>query len=480
MVDLNDFAQLRVGLLGLGLEAYWPQFSGLKPRLEEYLREFEQYLQSPERTIVNLGMIDSLNKAVTVGHQCRQEDLDVLLVYVTTYALSSTLLAVIQRAKVPMILLNLQPEPAIALDQINLLTDRTERTGEWLAYCSSCTLPELANVLRRVKIPFFQVTGALHHDPVCREELEKWLNAARTVKILSHSKLGLMGHYYSGMLDITTDLVQVSGRFGTVIEMLEVDTLSGYRREVSNKEVAEKIEVFHREFVFVPGCTEDDRMLSARTSVALDRMIAEHSLDILAYYYKGTGVPENEDTMSSIILGTSLLTAAGIPVAGEYDVKNAIAMKIMETLGGGGSFTEYYGIDYKDDVVLMGHDGPGHPKMAQSRMEVHPLVVYHGKVGRGLSVQMSVRHGPITLLSIVEDRDLGFFLLVAEGESVAGEILKIGNTNSRYRFPLGARSFVEAWNSRGPAHHCAVGTGHLTSTLRAVAELLQIRIVQIC
>jgi L-arabinose isomerase len=64
MVDLNDFAQLRVGLLGLGLEAYWPQFSGLKPRLEEHVREIEQYLQSPERTIVNLGMIDSLNKAV--------------------------------------------------------------------------------------------------------------------------------------------------------------------------------------------------------------------------------------------------------------------------------------------------------------------------------------------------------------------------------------------------------------------------------
>ncbi len=224
----------------------------------------------------------------------------------------------------------------------------------------------------------------------------------------------------------------------------------------------------------------EELVRAAQTSIALDRFVAIHDLRSLAYYYMGSGVPANEDTMSSIILGTSLLTARGIPVAGEYEVKNVLAMKIMDELGAGGSFTEYYALDLKADHVLMGHDGPGHIAIAESKTKVRPLAVYHGKVGRGLSVEMSVKHGPVTLLSVVEDGAHGFKLLAAQAECVPGEVLRIGNTNSHYRFPIGARGFVEAWNAQGPAHHCAIGVGHLAGKLRKVAQLMQIPIVQVC
>jgi L-arabinose isomerase len=200
----------------------------------------------------------------------------------------------------------------------------------------------------------------------------------------------------------------------------------------------------------------------------------------MAYYYKGSGVQENGDTVSSIILGTSMLTGSGVPVAGEYEVKNIIAMKIMDLLGAGGSFTEYYAMDFADNVILMGHDGPGHVGIAQGKVRVRPLKIYHGKVGGGFSVEMSVRCGPITLLSVVEHKEHGFTLLVAEGLCVKGEILEIGNTNSRYRFPLGARRFVEEWNSHGPAHHCAVGVGHVGKLIYKVSQLLDLNFEQVC
>ena len=409
-----------------------------------------------------------------------REDLDLLLIYVTTYALSSTVLPLIKRAKLPVILLNLQPSAALDYERFNAMESRTAMTGEWLAYCSSCPVPEIANVLRRLDIPFFQVTGTLHDDSECWSEIEAWLRAAEVINTLAHSRLGLMGHYYGGMLDVATDLAQVSGRFGLHIEMLELSELSRLRRGADDLAVADKVEEFRSFFDVGEDCTASELDRAARSSVALDRLIDLRDLDLMAYYALGSGVAENEDTMSSIILGTSMLTGRGVPVAGEYEVKNVIAMKMLDLLGLGGSFTEVYALDFVADLVLMGHDGPGHVGMAQSKIKVRPLQVYHGKVGAGLSVEMSVRHGPVTLLSVVEDRDRGFMLLTAEGESVPGAILEIGNTNSRYRFPIGARHFVESWNSHGPAHHCAIGLGHAAAQLEKVASLLSLRSVRVC
>ena len=476
----SKYRQLRVGLVGLGLEAYWSQFEGLEQRLLGYLGEVEQLISSEARVIVNLGLLDTQEKALEAAHRCRREEIEILLVYVTTYALSATVLPLIKRAGVPVVLLNLQPAAAIDYERFNAMENRTAMTGEWLAYCSACPVPEIANVLRRLDIPFHQVTGMLHDDPIVTRELEQWLRAAEVVHALAHSRLGLMGHYYGGMLDIATDLVQVSGRFGLHIEMLEVDQLSAFRRDIDDLALEQKVAELRAFFSVADDCSAAELTLAARTSIALDRLVAEMKLDLLAYFYKGSGVAENEDTISSIILGASMLTGRGVPVAGEYEVKNVIAMKIMDLLGVGGSFTEFYAVDFTEDLVLMGHDGPGHTRIAQEKIKVRPLRVYHGKVGAGLSVEMSVKHGPVTLLSVVEHPQRGFLLLIAEGKSVPGATLEIGNTNSRYRFDLGTREFLEAWNSHGPAHHCAIGLGHIASQLSKVASLLGLASVQVC
>ncbi len=484
IVTTTDFTQTnmehRVGLFSIGLEAYWGQFPGLRERLLSYNGTIARRLAGFGATVVNVGMVDSPEKAVAAGHAFRQADVDLLFLHVSTYALSSTVLPVLRRSKVPVVLLNLSPLAAIDYDAFNRMGERTAMTGEWLAHCQACSIPEIANVFRRSNISFHQVTGTLDDGDAAWPEIAEWVQASRVAHAMEHNRLGIMGHYYSGMLDIYSDLTLQTSTFGTHIEIVEVGELAALRRGVSAAEIAARVLQIQECFDVQSDCPRDELDSAACTSVAVDRLVEKYRLGSLAYYYKGTGIAENEDAISSISVGISLLTARGVPVAGELEVKNVQAMKILDLFGVGGSFTEYYANDFKDDVILMGHDGPGHIAIANGKPKLRPLGVYHGKVGRGLSIEMSVKHGPVTLLSVTETGTGALKFVVAEGESVPGPILEIGNTNSRYRFPLGVRGFLQAWNAQGPAHHCAVGVGHHSAKLEKLAALLGIECIRVC
>jgi L-arabinose isomerase len=472
--------QVKVGLFSIGLDVYWAQFEGLKNRLIGYNQTIAARLANSGATVVNLGLIDTPEKGLAAGHQFRESDVDLIFLHAATYALSSTVLAVVRRAKVPVIILNLAPGAAIDYGAFKAMIDRQQMTGEWLAWCGACPVPEIANVFSRSEIPFFQVTGMITDDEVAWTEIEEWVQAATTAYALEHNRLGLMGHYYGGMLDIYSDLTKHCAAFGGHIEMIEVDELALLRNRVERFEIDDRVALFSDRFHIQPDCSRQDLEQCAITSVALDRLVEAHDLGSMAYYYKGTGNDANLAAISSIILGNTLLTSRGIPVAGEYDVKNVHAMKIMDSFHAGGSFSEYYAIDFNDDVVLWGHDGPGHFAIAEGKAKVKPLSVYHGKAGRGLSVEMSVRNGPVTLLSVVDSGSARLSLLIAEGRSVSGPILEIGNTNSRYSFPTGARAFIKEWNRHGPAHHCAIGVGHIASKLKKFGALLGLETIQVC
>ncbi|MBR5175286.1 MAG: L-fucose/L-arabinose isomerase family protein [Bacteroidales bacterium] len=463
----------RIGFFSTGLCTYWGQFAGLLDKLTNHASTIVSWIRETGGVVVcDAGMVDSPQEARNAAFKLKESAVDMVFIYVATYSLSSTILPVVKELGCPVILLNIQPGPSIDYKVINSLDDRGEKTGLWLEYCQACAIPEIAGVLSSAGLKRSIVTGHLS-DGTTKAEVISWIEAAKVVRGMKDNRMGLLGHYYCGMLDVYTDLRKVSATFGTHLEIVEMDELATIRNQVSEEEVEAKLEEFRKKFDVNPNCSEYETRRAAKTAVALDKMVAAHDLGSMAYYYEGSAGNVSEDIVTSVIPGNTLLTGRGIPVAGEYEVKNALAMKIMSLLGAGGSFSEFYAMDFEDDVILLGHDGPAHPLIADGKVELVPLPVYHGKPGKGLSIQMTVRPGDVTLLSVCEGPD-GVFLLTAEGESVTGDVLNIGNTNSRYRFPCGMRSFFDQWCEAGPSHHCAVGVGKQVEIIRRIAFLLGI------
>jgi len=465
--------EVKVGFFSIGLDTYWAQFRGLRRNLMRYHRELCAGLEGSGVAVVDAGLVDNPDKARAAGELFRAEGVEMVFLFIATYALSSTVLPVAQGAGVPVVVLNVQPVPQLDYAAFNALGDRGVMTGVWLEHCQSCSAPEIACAFNRAGISYRLVTGHLR-DPEVWREMREWAEAARVRAGMRVNRLGVLGHYYCGMLDVYSDLAQQSAVFGTHVELLEMCELHALREAVTQRQVARKIADFRKSFDVSRECGAAELERAARTSAALDALVARHRLGAMAYYYEGQPGNAYEDIATSVIAGNTLLTGRHVPVAGECEVKNAQAMKIMDLFGAGGSFSEFYLSDFTDDVVYLGHDGPAHFAISEGRVGLVPVPVYHGKPGKGLSIQMTVRHGPVTLLSVVQRGDGRLRLLTAEGESVPGPVLMIGNTNSRYRFAAGAKGFMNAWSKAGPAHHCAIGVGHIAGKIEKLAHLLGI------
>ncbi len=461
----------KVGVFGIGLAAYWPQFPGLRERLCAYQAEIEQRLAGFGVAVVSAGLVDSAPAAQQAGRLFRREDIEVLFCYAGTYATSSQVLPAVQRAQVPVVVLNLQP--VAALDYEN--TD----TAEWLANCSVCCVPEISNAFTRGRIGFQVVSGMLHGDDDAWGQIEDWCRAAAAAHAVRQSRIGFLGHTYPGMLDMYSDFTMVHAQTGAHVEILEMCDLDQRVQAAGGAEIDAKLAHAREVFDLAPDIADEDLHWAARVAAGLDRLVEDFDLQALAYYYRGLDGNPYERLAAGMILGNSLLTARGIPAGGEGDLKNCLAMMILDRLGAGGSYTEFYAMDFREGFLLMGHDGPGHLAISDQRPLLRSLGLYHGKRGHGVSVEFKVRSGPVTILGMTQTAEGNLKMIAAEGESLPGPILRIGNTNSRLRFRLPPAEFVNRWCREAPTHHCALGVGHQIARLEKVSVLLGIPLARV-
>ena len=461
----------RIGIFGIGLAAYWPQFPGMKERLEGYRRAVEERVRGFGCEVVSAGLVDTPEEARRAGQLFLREDVDLILCYVATYATSSQALPVVQKARAPVLVLNLQPSAALDYE--------TADTAEWLANCSVCCVPEIANAFARARIDFHMVSGQLHEDAATWREIEEWCLAAAVARAFRQCRIGFLGHTYPGMLDMYADFTTMHAQLGAHIEVLEMDDLAKRVAAAGADEAGAKLAAAREVFAIDADVPAGDLEWAARVAVGLDRLAADFALDGLTYYYRGLDGNEFERVGAGMILGNTLLTARGIPTSGEGDLKTCIAMLMMDRFGAGGSFTEFYAMDFRENFVLMGHDGPGHIAISNERPVLRGLGLYHGKRGAGVSVEFKVQTGPVTLLGLTQTADGALKLVAAEGESLPGPILRIGNTNSRLRFGMGPAEFINRWSMEGPTHHCALGVGHNVGRIGKLASLLKIPLAEV-
>ncbi|WP_198671475.1 L-fucose/L-arabinose isomerase family protein [Desertihabitans aurantiacus] len=455
----------RVGLVSGGLGTYWPQFPGLLPQLQDAARRVGERLRQMDVELVDAGFVSDATEAATAAETLRRSDLDLVVIHLATYLTSSMVLPIAQRAGAPVLVIDLQPSPKMDHAAFD--------TGQWLAYCGQCPVPEVGNVFRRARIPFRSVSGHLDHEPAWRR-IECWVTAAKVHSRLRRARLGLMGHLYPGMLDVSTDLTLMSTTFGAHVEVLELDDLRHRVQQVQESEVAERVGLARELFDLADSVRPDDLSWAARVSVGLDRLVEDHALDTLSYYHRGLDGELHERLGAGLILGASLLTARGIPATGEYELRTTVAQLITEVAGGGGSFTEIQALDFEAGVVEMGHDGPAHLSLSSRRPLLRGLGVYHGKRGQGVSVEFDVASGPVTLLGLGQDADGRLLLTASEGVVVDGPHLQIGNTTSRVDFGRDPGEWVDDWAASGVGHHWALTGGHGAATYRAVADLLEV------
>lgn len=462
---ISTTAGTRVGFLTGGLSTYWSQFPDMLPRVQQSSTYIKERIALGGAEIVDAGVVSDDFDGARAADLLRQAAPDLVVLFVATYMTSGQVVAIAREVKVPILLLELQPEPHMPHAEVD--------TGDFLLYAGVAALPELSNVFERCGARYDIIVGHLQSKEAWKR-IETWVRAATVVTALRRSRYGMIGSLYPGMLDIATNMTSVIRSFGGNTVVLELDELRRLLDEVDEHQAAGVIDRVRSMLRFADDIDEAHLGDQARVAVAMQQLVERHSLDTLAWWHFGQPGTVDEMIAGAMGIGGSLLITDGVPVGTEYDVRATIAMLILNKLGTSTMFTEQYSTNYADGVVELGHDGATNLVMTDGSAQLRPLSVFHGKSGGGNSITSTCRPGPVTLLAVAELGDGSVRLVVGEGDVVPGPLMDIGNTVSRVRFDGPPERWLEAWSKSGSGHHFAMGAGHLAAEVRVLAELLGI------
>lgn len=468
----------KAGVFIVGHKEYWPQFPGQREDVIASGEKFEALLERSGLEVVRYTapdgtrMVDTPEIAFEAGIFFKKNDIDLCFIYLPNYVASGRYIIGARQVCCPIVLVGHQVQYEVGSTTVH----------EGGSYGGPCCVTEAYNALERTGMPaadfvFGRLSGSWYSAKF-EKEINEWCRVADALRAYKGAIFGHMGHSYEGMLDMNFDPTTFTRSFGVHVRMLEMCELVEYVKGASEAEIQRKIDEMNEQFVYLDASydpttapiAEEDIQWAAQCAVGLDKLVHNNNLSAMAYYYEGRD-NEYERVASNLIIGNSLLVSQGIALAGESDMKTCMAMFTTSAVGAGGSFAEY-GIDLADNVMLVGHDGPHDIRISDAKPTIRGLSLYHGKRGHGISVEFSLKTGPITMMGLSSDVNSHFQFIGAEAESQRGPLPQNGNTYTRAFVNGDINQFVVDWAKAGNTHHMSLCLGHNNGIFRKLSSVL--------
>ncbi len=470
MTDLTArMPRPRIGLLTTGHFYDWDQFPGLLERGQRMSAALRERLESIG-DLVAPEMVDTAEKARAAGDFFRKSDIDILLVFPVGYTTGMCVLPAVRDVAMPIRLLNAHEDASYDYASAD--------TATYLHHEGPCCIPEYAAGLVALGKDFRVRSGPFGSDRLWRELRADCVGAA-AARAFRDTNFGLLGETYPHMVDMPIDEHRLLAATGRMIVRPEVEEIEEAYHRVTDEQLDAMCEELRRLYRVDETVTNEHMRFSAQTCIAYEEVIAKHDISAFGYYWWGEKELITQLRAQSNV-AVSRLASMGRPGVTEGDVKTAMALKVMDLLGAGGMFVEFFAIDYDEEFLLLGHDGPTNINVAEGAPRLQHLEVQHGKSGHGLGIDFDIRLGPVTLLNVSQfDAGETFKLIYTTGEAVPGDILRIGNPNCRVRLGRPIPEFMDAWCRQGPAHHIGLGLGDHSAEIEAFGEAMGFPVVRI-
>ena len=459
----------RIGLLPTGHFYYWDQFPRLKAMGQAMYAKLRQHLETIGE-VVAPELVDTKEKAEAAAAFFRAQPIDILLVFPFGYTTGMCVAPVVRDLHVPIRLLNAHEDSSYDY--------KSADTTDYLHHEGPCCIPEYAGALVSMG-KAFKVRSGHFGDQRLWDEVRADCMGAAAARTLQTLNLAVIGNTYTNMTDMPTDEHRLLRATGKLLVRPEVEEIEEAHKRVTEDQIADMCRQFREMYDVDAGVTDEHMRESAQLAVAYDEVICKHDISAFGYYWWGEK-EEVTQLRSQSALAVSRLAALGRPGVTEGDVKTAMAMKILDLLGAGGMFLEFFSMDFDENFLMMGHDGPSNINVAEGRPKLQYLEVHHGKSGHGLGIDFQMQQGPVTLVNMSQfNAGETFKLIYTVAEVIPGDILDIGNPNCRVRVAKPIHEFMDQWCQQGPTHHSALGIGDRAAEMEAFGEAMGFPCIQI-
>lgn len=458
-----------IGLLPIGHFYYWNQFPDLR---EMGLKMYDKLKRHLDKigNVVAPELVDTMEKAQTAGRFFREKNPDILIIFPFGYTTSMCVVPAVQDLDIPLRILNAHENSSYDYKNAD--------TTLYLHHEGVCCVPEMSGALVNIGKKFRVLTGHFGDEQLWKD-VEADCAGAAAARAIRDLNIGLIGQIYTNMSDMPIDENRLVRAFGNLLIRPEVEEIEEAFERVTDKQLNAMFDEL-RAMYDVDGTVINEHLkFSAQLAVAYDEVITKHDIYPFGFYWWG----EKEhitQLRSQSAIAVSRLAALGRPGVTEGDVKTALAMKILDLLGGGGMFLEFFSMDFDENFILMGHDGPSNINVAARKPKLQHLEIHHGKSGHGLGIDFEMQEGTVTLLNLSQfDAGSKFKLIYTVAEVIPGSILNIGNPNCRVRVARPIPEFIDAWCQQGPSHHIALGIGDHSRKIESFAEAMGFTAVRI-